>query len=300
MDNCKSDQSKKYDQKKHLQDISLLLEVNQEMEKKYKQATSELNLLKDRLQKLNHDLRGPLGGITGMLDLMIIKYEERLEVQTHDLIMIRESAQSLLDLVISMPLARDNQISLNGSMNIDRKLSTALKEVNRLHLPMAQNKGASLSLSNQTDVEIMLSPNFFINLIQIIGNLVANAIKFTSPGGSVDVVFTMVDEKGRTVLNVTVSDTGKGMSPIQISAFNRGKPVTRSVGTNGEESFGIGLQHVKKMVSEFDGHIVLKSEIGTGTIFSLTFPLSDHNITRESTALSAATNGILPFNGSQS
>jgi signal transduction histidine kinase len=205
-----------------------------------------------------------------------------------------------MDLVNSTPLEGDTYKSLNRTMNFDRTLFSAIVEINRLYLPLALNKGVSLSLSNQTDAEIMLSPNFFNNLIQIIGNLVANAIKFTSPGGSVDVVFTMVDEKGRTVLNVTVSDTGKGMSPIQISAFNRGKPVTRSVGTNGEESFGIGLQHVKKMVSEFDGHIVLKSEIGTGTIFSLTFPLSDHNITRESTALSAATNGILPFNGSQS
>jgi signal transduction histidine kinase len=141
-------------------------------------------------------------------------------------------------------------------------------EINRLYLPMAQNKGISLSMSTQIDLEIQLLPNFFNNLIQITGNLVANAIKFTPSKGSVDVLLTLDDEENHSILNMTVSDTGQGMSPDQVSAFNQGKPVARSMGTNGEEGFGIGLQHVIEMVSEDGGRIVVKSEKGSGdTVF---------------------------------
>ncbi len=300
MDKRNSDHPGKSKQKKRLQNISRVIDENQEIEKKYKQVTSELNLLKDRMQNLIHDLRGPLGGITGMLDLMIIKGEEQLEVQTRDLNMIRESAQSLLDLVNSTSMSGGTQNSLNGSKKIDRNLSSALMEVNRLYLPMAQNKGILLSLRTQIKKEILLHLNFFINLIQVIGNLVANAIKFTPVGGSVDVYSTMGAEENHSIFYVTVTDNGKGMSPDQVSAFNRGKPVSRSMGTNGEEGYGIGLQHVQEMVSEDAGQIVVKSKKGSGTTFSLTFPLSDLNFIGENSDLSAATNSILPVNGYKS
>jgi signal transduction histidine kinase len=300
MDKRNSDHPGKPKQKKQLQNITRLIDENQEIEMKYKQVTSELNLLKDRMQNLNHDLRSPLGGITGMLDLMIIKDKELLEVQTRELIMIRESAQSLLDLVNSTSLSRGTQKSLNSSKNFDRKLSSVLMVVNRLYLPMAQNKGISLSLRTLIDQEILLSYNFFVNLIQVIGNLVANAIKFTTSNGSVDVYSTLGAEDNHSIFYVTVTDTGKGMSADQVSAFNRGKPVSRSMGTNREEGYGIGLQHVQQMVSEDAGQIVVKSKKGSGTTFSLTFPLSDLNFIGENSDLSTATNSILPVNGYKS
>jgi signal transduction histidine kinase len=299
MDKYKSDHSIKSDQKKHLQDISRSIETNKEIQKKFIQATSELNLLKKRQKNLIHDLRGPLFGITGMIDLMITNGEEELKIQIHDLHIIRESAQSLMDLVNSTPLEGDTYKSLNRTMNFDRTLFSAIVEINRLYLPLALNKGVSLSLSNQTDAEIMLSPNFFNNLIQIIGNLVANAIKFTPAGGSVDVCSTMDTEENQSMLYITVTDTGKGMSSDQVSAFNRGKPVSISMGTDGEKGFGIGLQHVQEMVSEGTGHIEVKSKEGTGTTFSLSFPLSDLNFIRESTDLSAAATGFVSVNGHQ-
>jgi signal transduction histidine kinase len=310
MKNRIKDRSKKSDQKNHLQnmsrlfeenqEIARLFEENQELEKKYNLASSKLDHLENRMQNLKHDLRGPLSGITGMLDLLIIEDKDQVKIQTSHLIMIKKSAQSILDLVNGTLVVEGTENSLKKNLNIDRILSSVMVEINRLYLPMAQNKGITLSMSTQIDTEIQLLPNFFTDLIQITGNLVANAIKFTPANGSVDVLFTLDAEDNHSILNMTVSDTGKGMSPDQVSAFNQGKPVARSMGTNGEQGFGIGLQHVIEMVFEENGRIVVESEKGLGTLFSLSFPLPGKNLTRKSMSHFIVKNGTVAYNGQQS
>lgn len=300
MDKRKKDQPNKTEQKNQLRNIARLVDEKKELENKYVLLSSKLDHLKKRMHNLNHDLRSPLGGITGMIDLMIIEGKDQIEVQTSDLIMIKESVQSLMNLINDTLQTGDTQKNLNGSKSTDKTLSSVLMEINRIYHPMAQNKGLSLSLRTYIDEEIQLSPDFFINLIQVTGNLVSNAVKFTPSNGSVEVVFTLDTDEDHNKLNMTVSDTGKSMSSDQVSAFNQGKPVARSMGTNGEQGFGIGLQHVKKLVSEEGGHISVKSEKGSGTTFSLSCPLPDKNLTQINATHFTVKNGAVLLNGSQS
>lgn len=299
METNKNDRSIKSDQTKQLHKISWWVDENQDLENNYVQLSSKLDLLKKRVQNLKHDLRNPLSGISGMIDLIIIEGKDQIEVQTSDLLLIKESAESLLDLINGALVIEDNQNNLKEGVNIDRNLSSVITEVRRLYLPMAQNKDISLSLKSQIDTEIQLQPNFFINLIQITGNLVANAVKFTPSKGSVDVVFNLNVDKNYNTLNMTVTDTGKGISPDQVSAFNQGKPIRKSMGTNGEPGFGIGLQHIIHMVSEYSGRIFLESEIDSGTTFSISFPIPYKNSDRKNGAYSIVKNGSTLVNGSQ-
>lgn len=286
------------DQKKHIQVITRLNNENLQLENKYKLISSKLKNLEHCIKNLNHDLRSPLGGITGMIDLMLMNDKDQIEVQALDLIMIRESVQSILNLINGTLIARGPQKSSEENMNIDRILSSVILEINRLYLPMAQNKGISLSLSTQIDTEVPLPPNFFTNLIQITGNLVANAIKFTPSNGTVEVIFTLdKEDEDQHILQMTVTDTGRSMSPDQVSSFNQGKPVERSMGTNGEQGYGIGLQHVIEMVSEDEGQIFVKSRRESGTEFLLSFPLPRINLTRKSTSHFIIQNGAISYNG---
>lgn len=301
MDEHDKNRTNDSEQKKQLQNIARLVDDHYELEKKYMLTLSELDHLKKNMHNLKHDLRNPLFGITGMLDLIIMKDKDHIEVSHRDLTLLRESAQSILDLINgSLVVEDETEKSPKESLNNDRLLSSAMMEINRLYLPMAQNKDISLSMSTQIDKEILLLPNFYKNLIQITGNLVANAIKFTPSKGSVDVVFTLDSGNDQSMINMTVTDTGKSMSPEQVSAFEQGKPVARSEGTNGEKSFGIGLQHVQKMVSEENGHIAVKSEKGEGTMFSLSFPLPDKILPRIDTSHFIVKNGMVSHNGHQS
>lgn len=296
MDKRSKERPKKYDQKKQIQNIARLIDEKQELENRYTLISSKINHLKNSIKNLNHDVRSPIGAITGMIDLLLIKDKDQIEVHTQDLIMIKDSAKSLLDLINGTLEEQD----IHDSMNIDRVLSSVITEINRLYLPMAHNKGISLTMNTQIDKEIQLPPNFFINLIQIIGNLIGNAIKFTPAKGSVDVVFTLDVAENPSTLNMTVTDTGKSMSAGQVSAFNKAKPVARSIGTNGEQSYGIGLQHVIKMVSEGDGRILVKSDNGSGSKFSLSFPLSENNLTLKNVSHSTIKNDTVFVNGSPS
>lgn len=292
--------SQKYDLLKRLQNINRLVDEHQELEKKHILVSLKLDQLKKRMQNLNHDLRNPLGGITGMLDLLIIEDKDLIEVQTRELIMIRESAQSLLNLINDTLMGWDSNNCENESMNIERNLSSVLIEIDRLYLPMAQNKGISLSLRSQINTDIQLQSIFFNNLIQITGNLVENAVKFTPPNGSVDVVFTLDANDNYSILNMNVTNIGKSVSPDQVSAFNQGKPVAKSMGTNGEQGYGIGLQHVKEMVSEENGRIFMECGKDSKTEFSLSFPLPDKNMNRYNGSYSIVKNGAVLLNGNGS
>lgn len=286
-------------QQSQLQSISRLIDEKQELESKYIQVSSKLNHLNSCMKNLNHDIRSPLGGITGMIDLLLMENKDQVNVQTHDLMMIKESAQSLLDLINGTLVARNTHDDMDDAPNIDRTLSGVINEIQRLYLPMVKSKDVSLSIRNQISEEIELPSGFFINLIQIIGNLVANAVKFTPSGGSIDVVFTQDDDDNQSMLNIAVTDNGKSMSEKQVSAFNRGEPVSRSIGTNGEKGFGIGLQHVIEMVTEDDGRIFVESEKGFGTAFSLFYLLPDMNVTLKIASRPVARNGAAKLNGSK-
>ena len=300
MRELKYDRRKKSDQNKQLRRINRLNKENEVLEKKYLLVSLKLNYLKNSMKNLNHDLRSPLNGITGMIDVLLNDDKDQMVVEASDLILIRESAQAILDLINSSLMYKGIQKSLTTHMNIDKILSAVMVEIERLYLPMAKNKGITLSLRTEIDSELKLPPNFFINLIQITGNLVANAIKFTPANGSVEVLCTLGTEDNHEVLNMAVTDTGKGMTRDQVSDFNQGKPVARSMGTNGEDGFGIGLQHVIKMVFEDYGRIMVNSEKGLGTTFSLTFPLSDQNLSQKSPTHLFAENGKVSQNGHQS
>ena len=291
-----NDQLGIFEQSKLINENARLIGEKQELENRYILVSSKINHLKNSIKNLNHDVRSPIGAIIGMIDLFNVEDKDKVEVDTQDLMMMRESAQSLLDLINSSLEDQD----IHERMNIDRVLSSVISEINRLYLPMAQNKGVSLSMDSHIDTEIHLPSNFFINLIQIVGNLIGNAIKFTPRNGSVHVVFKLDRNEYPSMLNMTVADSGKSMSAGQVSAFNLGKPVERSKGTNGEESYGLGLQHVIQMVSEDDGQILVKSGMGLGSKFSLSFPISENNLTLDNVAHSTTKNGTVTVKSSQS
>lgn len=183
-------------------------------------------------------------------------------------------------------------------MYIDRKPSTVMMVINRIYRPIAQNLGVSLLLRNEINTEIQFQPKFFINLIQITGNLVANAVKFTSPNGLVDVVLTMDSDEGHNTLNMTVTNTGKVVSADLVSAFNQGQPVAKLIESNGEPGFGFRLEYVIKLVSKEGGRIFINSGKDSRTTFSLSLPLQDKFMNRRNGFHSVVKNGEVFLNGS--
>jgi DNA-binding response OmpR family regulator len=105
---------------------------------------------------------------------------------------------------------------------------------------------------------------------KIVTNLLANAIKFTPPDGTVTFTATTRKKHNRSILALTVSDTGKGISPkdqeLVFSSFYRA--------TDGEtEGTGLGLSLVKELVKFYGGSIELESEVNKGSRFTVELPM---------------------------
>ena len=183
-------------------------------------------------------------------------------------------------------------------MHIDRKPSTVMTVIDRIYHPIAQNLGVSLLLRNEIDKEIQFPPIFFISLIQITGNLVANAIKFTSSNGFVDVLFRMNAIEDQCTLKINVSDTGEIISPDLVSAFNKDKKVAKLIEKDMKKYFGSRLEYVMQLISEVDGRIFVESREDSGTTFSLTLPLQDNYLNRKIEFQPVVKNDAVQLNGS--
>jgi signal transduction histidine kinase len=100
-------------------------------------------------------------------------------------------------------------------------------------------------------------------LLQILSNLVGNAVKFTPPGGTI----TMAAEGEDGAVRFRVSDTGAGIPPEHVPhLFDRFWQATRS----DRRGLGLGLPIVKGLVEAHEAHIVVTSTVGQGTTFSFT------------------------------
>ncbi|MDA0765291.1 MAG: ATP-binding protein [Verrucomicrobia bacterium] len=134
--------------------------------------------------------------------------------------------------------------------------------------PMADRNTVALTWSSNeaAQQEVYLDRD---RLEKIVLNLAVNALKFTPPGGRVE----MKADVEENTLRLSVADTGEGMTGDQIrSAFERFWQADSSVRRK-HQGVGIGLALVKSLTESMDGTVGIESEFGKGTTFSLTIPL---------------------------
>jgi len=105
----------------------------------------------------------------------------------------------------------------------------------------------------------------------ILRNLIANAIKYTPNSGQISISATIQQK----MVEMVVSDTGVGMNTNTIqSLFKLGETKSKK-GTNGESGTGFGLLLCKEFVEKNGGKIWVESELGKGSHFKFTLPLSN-------------------------
>lgn len=264
------------EQKVQFKNLAHSVMMTIESEFNHRTISGQLDALKDSMHKLNHDVTSPINGIILMADLLIEDIE-RVDVQAFDIKMIREAAQSLGEIITGVLKTEDE--NKNKEELLEREpISEVLEKIKGLYNPLAQIKNVTLSLTNHVESKIRAPYFFSVKLLRIIGNLVSNAIKFTPENGSVDVIFNGNSNLNQSILNITVSNTGKSMSAEQITSFNNGFPVARSNNSGGEIGFGTGLQHVYRMISEEEGSVTIEARKGSGTRFSISLPLPPDEI----------------------
>jgi signal transduction histidine kinase len=221
-------------------------------------------------RKVAHDIRGPLGGIIGLTQIINEQGVESDMTEVLEFVdMISKSSHSLLGLAEEI-LTTDKMRFATHEAEPYFTLDSFKEKLETLYVPLALNKGVKLAVSISSGKK---TENFSRSkLMQIAGNLITNAIKFTHAQGTVNVDLALVPARLQNILRITVADTGIGLEADAISRIMDGSATT-SNGTNGERGFGFGLPLVKHLVEEMGGTLQLSSEPGNGARFEVQLKL---------------------------
>lgn len=260
--------------------IDDLIKKERMQEAKLKEAyivAEEANKAKtDFLNNMSHDIRTPMNVILGYNELMkqyltdpiLVDYQNKIE----------QSGKLLLSIINNvLDMARIE----SGKMVVEERaeqIGLVVEEIESVFESSAQEKNIVFTTSVDVDHTHVLWDGFKIR--EILMNLVGNAFKYTPDGGHIAIDVKELDcaRSGYVRIQTQVKDTGIGMSedylPTLFDSFSREYNTTigKVSGT------GLGMAIVKNLVDMMDGEICVKSKLGEGTCFTLTF---EHRIADE-------------------
>lgn len=253
--------------------IDDLIKKERMQEAKLKEAyivAEEANKAKtDFLNNMSHDIRTPMNVILGYNELMkqyltdpiLVDYQNKIE----------QSGKLLLSIINNvLDMARIE----SGKMVVEERaeqIGLVVEEIENVFESSAQEKNIVFTTSVDVDHTHVLWDGFKVR--EILMNLVGNAFKYTPDGGHIAIDVKELDcaRSGYVRIQTQIKDTGIGMSedylPTLFDSFSREHNTTigKVSGT------GLGMAIVKNLVDMMDGDICVKSKIGEGTCFTLTF-----------------------------
>lgn len=260
--------------------IDDLIKKERMQEAKLKEAyivAEEANKAKtDFLNNMSHDIRTPMNVILDYNELMkqyltdpiLVDYQNKIE-QSGKLLL------SIINNVLDMVRIE------SGKMVVEERaeqIGLVVEEIESVFESSAQEKNIVFTTSVDVDHTHVLWDGFKVR--EILMNLVGNAFKYTPEGGhiAIDVKELDCERSGYVRIQTQIKDTGIGMSedylPTLFDSFSREYNTTigKVSGT------GLGMAIVKNLVDMMDGEICVKSKLGEGTCFTLTF---EHRIADE-------------------
>ncbi len=228
----------------------------------------ELDQLKSRfVSNVSHELRTPLAVIKLYATLA---RKGRPEKQAHYLHTIEQEThrlETMVENILDLTRMDRHALRVNPELLVAEEI---IGQVLQVYEESAQKR--SIELRNH--VRDALPPLWADknHLIQMLTNLVDNALKYTPRGGQVWVAAREINSGPRQVLEIAVGDTGVGIPEDEqekvFERFFRG-----SNNTPGSTGTGLGLAIVQELMVQHGGSVTLRSRLGEGSVFALQFPL---------------------------
>jgi signal transduction histidine kinase len=246
-----------------------LARTNQELNEANAKLRELAELKEEFLALTTHDLRSPLTVISGVISFFTTgRLGELTPEQKNMVAMMERNAQTLIELVNDLLDASKLE---SGSMRLEVStldLRGLIDEIRETMEPLAREK--SITLKEQLAADLPLLEADRAKLRRILVNLISNALKFTPKGGLVQLTAEPVDDQ----IRVAVADTGVGIPAEDLARLFDKYEQARSRATRSEKGTGLGLYITKQLVELHDGQISVNSEVGKGSTFTVTLPVS--------------------------
>jgi PAS domain S-box-containing protein len=173
-----------------------------------------------------------------------------------------EKASSLLEKLLDWGTS---QLDKKEFLPKETNLEGLIRETALFYEDMANKKGVQIKLGIQHSHTVWADPNMISTIMR---NLLANAIKFTKKGQSIEVNTQEQDDK----VHITVKDEGIGMSDDKLAKIFSSDDTRIRRGTGGEKGFGLGLQICFEFIKYHQEQFTVSSKEGEGTIFHFQLP----------------------------
>jgi len=245
-----------------------------------RQLQNQLQVQNEQLIKLNqekneflgiaaHDIKNPLTAIQSVAEVIELDYEtmskndmvkgaKRISVTTRQLF-------TLIDNLLDINAIESGKFNISPS-RID--IFPTLQSVVMTYTHRAKTKDITVDFqSPEKQYHAFVDEN---TIVQVLDNLISNAIKYSPPGKPVNIRVT----KSEKFIRCEIQDEGAGLSESEQQKLFQKFSKLSTKPTGGEHSTGLGLFIVKKLVETMNGKVWCESELGKGTTFFVEFPVS--------------------------
>jgi signal transduction histidine kinase len=222
----------------------------------------------DFLATMSHELRTPLNAIGGYADLLLGGVRGELApAQKADIERMKRSGEHLLSLIndiLNFAKLEAGRVEFEFHEFPVKPLLTTLEDIVRPQL-----EARTITFTHRVPEHDLTIRADDEKVRQVLLNLVANAVKFTSPGGRVDVECDDADD----CVRISVRDTGRGIPEEQLPRiFDPFVQIDRERTPSSQQGVGLGLSISRDLAAGMGGTLTASSVVGEGSTFTLTLP----------------------------
>lgn len=253
------------------------LDKRNDEQAKLNMELQEMNQMKSEfLANMSHELRTPLNSIIGFSE--VLESNEKIDKKQKRFAgNIRKSGRLLLELINDILDLAKLEAGKMEIKAVEFQIEKMIASLVDLLLPLSEEKRINLTFQVDQDLPELFQDQMKVH--QILTNLLSNAIKFTPEGGRIHVSAhrVMKEQTRDPQLVLSVADTGVGISAadrvVIFEKFRQGASATGQNSLTREHSgTGLGLSIVRELCQLMKGDVMVDSEVGKGTTFTIRLP----------------------------
>ena len=222
------------------------------------------------LAQMSHELRTPLNAIIGFAEIIAGQLlgaaaADRYRAYASDILASGRHLLSLVNDLLDISRIEAGQLRIQAE---EIELPALVADAVGMIAPMAEKAGLSLEVDASDLPELDADPRA---VMQVLVNLLTNAVKFTPPGGQIRISARL---EGAGSLLVSVADTGFGIDPDDLARVQQPFEQVESTFVRRRGGAGLGLPIARGLMQVHGGSLTIESRLGGGTVVTCRFPPS--------------------------